>query len=475
MAQISQIALSGNRTQLAVCRSNGDVFLGSFSTTTFRWTFINLASVPRNNGSPYNWTSISSNFDGSILFICASTGEVFRSQNRGANWSSVTVTTNTNLSREWSFIHNDRNVNNLYICSTVDNNKRGEVFRSIDMGNTWTDVTPRQNDTKVNNNWTSVFCDYFNGHVVVLGHDTNTNNILWYSNSSNRTIAWKFFDNNTITKYPFVASNYFYLNRSANFTCQLVDIDRNFTERSFFSSTIPSTLFTGNFWRNSSTSPFIAQGNINTISPLGSQTGSMAISGPPYSNTQQTNYTLTAGSIDTLTAVSNIANAVLCDTNGNFLTFFSNNWYYQPDTNNATFSVGSIDCCFLHDSTETDVFTCIQGDINRVLLETDQYENPIIQSVFEKLKSSIYPNSIIDIIRYGLAAFLLSITLQQDIEDSINILVKQLEDKIINRIQFKELVKKIMEKSIIRTPEIYSKKLIKVDEAIVENKHILYS
>jgi len=147
----------------------------------------------------------------------------------------------------------------------------------------------------------------------------------------------------------------------------------------------------------------------------------------------------------------------------------------RTQVNQVSYSQNSIDCAFLGGTNnEINKFTCIAGQLNTNSLDNCLYDGPTVQSIFEHLKNYDYdPETIFDIITYNLTAFLTATTLQYDITDILNALVKQLQDRQITLDQYNTLVKNDKNKYITKALEIYNKNLVIVEQAIIDNRSIL--
>lgn len=174
-------------------------------------------------------------------------------------------------------------------------------------------------------------------------------------------------------------------------------------------------------------------------------------------------------------------------TTSNNITFDDPTWWTRIDGTNTwnltvifvdgvVTSTGSLKLTFTNNNKPIETFEAIPGELNTSMLEKGDYADISIPIIFNKLKNGYaFPDSIVDDIKYKLAAFFVSIALQQRISERIELLLKDFIENKISLEQFNSLVKEGNEEFAKEYATNYVNNYLKLEVAIEKYRYLLKS
>jgi photosystem II stability/assembly factor-like uncharacterized protein len=125
--------------------------------------------------------------DRNLGWICGSESQVSYTKDGGDNWKTVTIDTNELIKLE--SIHFSSPSIGYTSGTTYDNDSAGAIYKSIDSGHTWFDISPRIG--KLYYIWGCYFYDDYNGVAVASSGFTGCTNQLFFK-TTNGGQSWTY-------------------------------------------------------------------------------------------------------------------------------------------------------------------------------------------------------------------------------------------------------------------------------------------
>ena len=145
----------------------------------------------------------------------------------------------------------------------------------------------------------------------------------------------------------------------------------------------------------------------------------------------------------------------------------------QYEVTDVTIESGSEIVKFSSDDTIIDEFIAIPGQLDTILLEDGDYSDPSILNIFEHLKKYSYPESIFDIIKYNLAAFLSAEAFAQAYTTIVEELTDKYKNDEITIDEYDEALEVAAKELSDKYPTWYFNSLIKIEAAMIKYRYIL--
>jgi hypothetical protein len=402
--------------------------------------------VTKQNVDSKRWTSITSDSTGQYLAACVYYENIWTSIDYGKSWSS----NNNSPKVRWVSITSDSTGQYLAACAEkVDDNddNNGYIYTSRDYGKNWSS----NNKSSGKRNWYSITSDYTGQYLAAC----NNGGFIYTSIDSG--INW--------------SSN---IESSGNKNWYSITSDS--TGQYLAAITGESEIYTSSDYGINwiTTNEPLGYGGISIAS---SSDGTKIIAGcylNYYVSTNsgdswEQNYTGYDYSLEHVASNSSGSQFVACDDIGYIFTLT----YTQENVTDVTFESGSEIVKFYIGSTIVEKFTAIPGQLDTKLLEDGDYSDPSIRNIFERLKKYSYTESIFDIIKYNLAAFLPSIAYAQAYTTIVYELTEKYNNGEITIEQYNIALKVSAEQLAENYPTWYFNNLTKIEAAIIKYKYIL--
>ena len=430
------------------------------------------------------WTSITSDATGKYLAACVYNENIWTSQDYGESW----ISENNSPNARWYSITSDSTGQYLAACAQkVDDveENNGYIYTNNDYG--IGDWIPNESSGK--RNWYSITSDSTGKYLAACDNDgfiytSNDGGEIWTLNILSGKRNWYSITSDSTGKYLAACNNGGFIYTSndggAIWTLNIlsgikswVSITSDSTGQYLAAITDKSEIYTssdyGINWRTTNTS--LGYGGISIAS---SSDGTKIIAGcylNYYVSTNSgeswvQNYTGYDYSYEHVASNSSGSQFVACDDIGFIFTLAYN-------VTDVTFESGSEIVNFYSGDTIIDTITAIPGQLVTKLLEYGDYSDPSIRNIFEYLKNFVFSDSIFDIIKYNLAAFLSAEAFAQAYTEIVYALTDKYNNGEITIEQYNIELEVSAEQLAENYPTWYFNNLTKIEAAIIKYKYIL--